>query len=340
MMLLLFAGSCGDGAIEPSSPDGVSSCAKKDCSGHGECREEACTCDAGYAGADCSDCANGYEPSGDECIANANLVISAGFEEVNGESGVNAPTDNYPFGTSYATFWDIHIAGTEVVSDCSGRTAFEGNHYWHLQFRSGHLDPCLGTIPTSVNSHSNIGQDFAYPMGTQNRTNLDEVITSDTMTIRFVFRTTGNWTATNPVDNGGGLKFIRVFGNGGWGDDAAALLKTLNDGDRQDSRWYVHNPAGPHTTHDTGIDTQDGDWHSVVYAVHINNRTGSEDNITATFWIDDWEMSGPGYSETITSSAFGTNFRTIELFANWSANYPVDDMGLDIDQIEVWNGLP
>ncbi len=272
----------------------------------------------------------------------AELVIESGFEGFNNQSGLMAPADNYLFGTNYLSFWETHDAGTSILSQCGGLGAYEGSYYWHLQFYTGATDPCLGTTPTSVNSHSNIGEDYLYPQGTQNRVNLQDVITSDTMVVRFYFRTTGDWTSNNPTDAGGGLKFIRVFGTGGTGDPAAALLKLNNDGDDTDSEWKLFDPSGTSWTdinnpHTVNIDVQDGEWHSVVFKVTRNDDQG---NLTVTFWVDDWNMQGEGITENIVSPDFGGGFNLIELFANWSANYPDFPMGIDIDKVEVWNGLP
>jgi hypothetical protein len=48
--------------------DNGDSCEGVSCSGHGSCEDGTCNCDVGYAGDDCSDCADGYVPSGDDCI--------------------------------------------------------------------------------------------------------------------------------------------------------------------------------------------------------------------------------------------------------------------------------
>jgi hypothetical protein len=270
------------------------------------------------------------------------LIIDSSFEEVTGLTGSQEPVDNYIFATSYESYWLAHIAGTEVISNCDGRRAYDGNYYWHLNFYTGATDPCLGTRPTSVNSHSNVGVDRAYPTGAQYQRDLTQATLSDTITIRFYFRVTGNWTSSNGTDGGGGLKFIRVYGNGPSGDNSAALLKYRNDGDSTDPRWYVYDPGrSPHYSNvSTGINTQDGEWHSIAYKVRINNTNNTSGNIDTTFWVDDWNMRGPGYSTTITASTFGSDFRSIELFANWSADPVDDDMGIDIDKFEVWDGTP
>jgi hypothetical protein len=277
-------------------------------------------------------------------LFSGDLIIESGFENAlhSDVTSTSAPADDYIFGTNYLTYWRTHDRGTSIISSCNGQGAYEGNQYWHLQFQEEYYDPCLGTTTVSVNTHSNIGGDFAYPEGSQNRVILEEVVTSNTMVVRFYFRTTGDWTSSNDIDGGGGLKFIRVFGNGGWGDSAAALIKIKNDEDSTDPTWNLYDPSGPPFSHYNfaGVDVQDGNWHSIVYKVTINNATGDTGNITSTFWIDDWNMAGGGLSQTITASKFGDRFKIIELFANWSADQAEYPMGIDIDKLEVWNGLP
>jgi hypothetical protein len=277
-------------------------------------------------------------------LVSGELIIESDYEStlITDAYPTSAPTSDYIFGTSHLEFWEAHDRGTSIISNCDGKGPYEGNQYWHLQFQVNYHDPCLGTTTTSVNTHSNIGDNFTYPQGTQNRVILEDAVTSNTMIVRFYFRTTGDWTSRNNTDGGGGLKFIRVFGNGGYGDSAAALIKIKNDGDSTDPTWNLYDPSGaPYNHyHYAGVDVQDGNWHSIVYKVTLNNTTGSNDNITSTFWIDDWDMRRAGHSQTLTAPSFGSRFKIIELFANWSADQAEYPMGIDVDKLEVWNGSP
>lgn len=272
------------------------------------------------------------------------LVLSHGFENLTGQSGEYAQAENYPFGTDHLVFWNYHDDGTDIISNCEGRQAVDGENYLHVQFLPGAADPCLAQRATYGNNHLSFGQDFQYPRGLQERTKFDTAIESDTMTVRFHFRLTGDWTATNnPVDAGGGLKFVRVFGNDGRSssDQAAALIKLRLDGDSTDPRWNLYDPETFRSTYfRTGVNIKDGNWHTMSFKVKRNNNSNSTGNITMSFWVDDWDMNGPGYSHTITCSDFGTAFYVNELFPNWSAQIPVNPMGIDLDNLEVWDGLP
>lgn len=69
-MIVLAAAiiSCGEGdSGDSNSCEGVS------CSGHGSCDNGTCICDTGYAEDDCSGCADGYVPSGDDCILDSGI---------------------------------------------------------------------------------------------------------------------------------------------------------------------------------------------------------------------------------------------------------------------------
>lgn len=54
-------------------------CEGVSCSGHGRCEDGTCNCDGGFTGDDCSDCADGYVPSGDECILDTSSVPLEGY---------------------------------------------------------------------------------------------------------------------------------------------------------------------------------------------------------------------------------------------------------------------
>jgi hypothetical protein len=278
--------------------------------------------------------------------AGGTLLASYDFGNPTGQSGTYAPSENYPFSTGTLERWTNHTLRSEVITGCDGDGPYSGTHFYHHQFMMGYADPCLGTTTTStdMNSRCNIGMNLAYPLGSQDTFVLEGAAQTNTLVFRCRFRCTGNWTSqNNVVDSGGGLKFVRIFGDGGDGDSAAALLKLENDGDSTDPAWNLYDPVPPHNfKFYSGIDVQDGEWHTVCFRAVRNADDGSEGNVTTTFWIDDWDMAGPGQSNTITCSLYGADFKYIELFANFSGTgaYPDYPISIDVDYIEVWDGMP
>jgi hypothetical protein len=270
------------------------------------------------------------------------LLIDQGFENLTGQSGDYAPAEDYPFGSNYLSYWQRHDAGTDIISNCEGRLAADGSNYLHLQFSPGAADPCLAQLSTYPNSYMQMGLDFEFPKGNQNRTVFSESFSTNTMVVRFAFRLTGDWTVANDdADNGGGLKFIRVTGTGRSGDTSAALIKLRLDGDDPSPRWTIYDPSNYRTHYfNPELNIKDGNWHTISYKVEINDPNGSSGNITTTFWLDDWNMSGAGYTQTITAPTFGNTFFTAAMFENWSGNVPNNAMGIDLDNLEVWDGLP
>ncbi|RLB58006.1 MAG: hypothetical protein DRI90_17270, partial [Deltaproteobacteria bacterium] len=80
---------------------------------------------------------------------------------------------------------------------------------------------------------------------------------------------------------------------------------------------------------------------SVCVRVERNNDTNQTGNITTTVWWDDWHMTGPpSGTRTVTAPAYGGDFSHLALFSNWSATYPESDMGIDLDDVQIWDGDP
>jgi hypothetical protein len=261
-------------------------------------------------------------------------LIDYGFEDFTGNVET---TPGYLFTSSAATYWNDHIQSTEVVSSCNGLTAHTGNYYLHQNFYSGAIDPCLGSTPSSVNDHGNVGFNGSYPTtGIGDNTDFQYDITTDVLVVRFYLRTQGNWAAVNP---GGKCKFTRTYGTGGAGDNSSLITHY----DVSDNRLQIYDPSS--LSYGSGVvlptSLYNGQWHAFALRIVINNHNNSTGNITASVWWDDYEMAGnPILTRTVTCPSWGNAFRYFDFWQNWSATYPSGSMGIDVDDIEVWDGMP
>lgn len=271
----------------------------------------------------------------------ARRVFAYGFEDWTGDADT---TPGYFSSTSFRSYWDIHKASTEVVASnnpaCGNRSAFEGNYYFHQNFYDGGVDTCLGTTATSINAHTNIGVNLRYPEDPKSDFDISSAITSSTMTIRFYFRTTGNWpNATTNM-----MKFIRVISETA---RQTCIVMISDDGSSFDITDHPHpdnpNPSWGdfHNMFTAPINWNDAQWHSVVMVVERLNDNSTPPNLRVSAWFDDWNMNGPAHGiADVYVGGFGTTISHIALFVNWSNTYPISDMGLDLDNIEIWNGRP
>jgi len=263
-------------------------------------------------------------------------VLDYGFEDWTGDANT---TPNYFSSTNYQEYWTSHTTNTEVISSCSGNLPHGGSFYFHQNFYEG-FDPCLGTTPTGINPHTNVGINLQYPSDPKNNLNLRTDILSNTMTIRFYFRTTGNWP--NSADLGPMMKFIRVYGAG----TTSAIIHISEDGttfdiadhpapDNSDPSWgdYHNIFAAP-------INWNDGEWHSISAVIEILNPDNVYPNVRYDIWWDNWDMEGSADgSADVYHPGFDSDFVHISLFVNWGARSPDSDMGIDLDDIEIWDGL-
>lgn len=273
-------------------------------------------------------------------ISAAEKVYEYGFEDWTGDADT---TPGYFSSTSYTEHWETHELSTQVVAsedpDCNSAVAYEGNYYFHQNFFEGSVDPCLGTQPNSVNPHTNIGANLSIPSDPKSNFDIASAISSDTMTIRFYFRTTGDWP--NAVTNA--MKFIRVYGAD---SVSSSMILISDDGTSFDITDHPHpdNPAPGwsdyHNIFAAPINWNDGQWHSVVMVVERLNDMNTAPNLRVSAWWDDWDMQDPADgSAEVYVDGFGSHSSHIALFVNWGATFPSSDMGIDMDKLEIWDGI-
>ena len=144
-------------------------------------------------------------------------TVSADFE-----NGLASPTFIYH---NEGRFQD----GTEVVSNCSGRTAYEGTYYMHQGFYTGATDPCLGTTPQSVASWSIISSGS---------------ISSNTMVLRHRFRVTDHWKDQSSL---GKMKWLRLAGGGYFSDTTSAHVHIQTENTTDVRFWLMDATEGTYS---------------------------------------------------------------------------------------------
>ncbi len=275
----------------------------------------------------------GYSFAGDK-------LISYGFEDWTGDAST---TPGYVFSTDDSGRWLDHTNGTEIVTSCGGKGPHSGTYFYHMNWYTGEVDSCLGTSPTTTNARNNTGLNSYFPSDPKNNVDFDTAVVSNVGVARFYFRTTGNWKTQINTNGGnmGYLKFFRWYGGAAGGDAASALVHLLAR-DSNDTRYKIYDPSNATwESFYSGIDLYDGNWHVCAVRVVRNNDTGATGNITISVWWDDYEMQGdPNGGRTITAPSFADHFNYLALFNNWSATYPTSSIGIDMDDLEVWDGMP
>ncbi|OPY65310.1 MAG: hypothetical protein A4E62_02713 [Syntrophorhabdus sp. PtaU1.Bin002] len=276
----------------------------------------------------------------------AQRIIAYGFEDWTGNENT-AP--GYIFSSVASTYWNMHVNSNQVRTQnasCGNKTAHSGQYYIHRQFNTTITDPCLGGVATSIDDHGNLGLGGTYPTSSGDKTALRSAITGNTMTVRYWFRVTDAWKTQTGL---GLCKFFRLYGTGGSTDPASLIVHIAGGGGTSNTNtaFHIYDPSGSGwsgsygTVLRAGADLQDGNWHSVTIVVRLNNTVNAAGNVTARVWFDDWNMAGdPQGERTVTCPSFGASFDHFNLTQNWSATYPSSLMGIDFDDIEVWNGLP
>ena len=259
-------------------------------------------------------------------------LIDYGFEDWTGDADT---TQGYVFSTSYQEYWNDHETGTEVIQECNGRTAYEGDYYWHREFYDGAYDDCLSSTPASENSHNVLGFNGPIPANPKDNTVFSSDITSDTEFIRFYFRLTGNW----PADDAKwpGIKFIRGHGQG-TGDPSSLFVMLSHEGNIGITDY------GNLEHHFSDVNVADGQWHSINVMFKRIDDNNNNPNMNVTYWVDDWNMANtPTDSRLIYVPELGDGFGVTTIMVNVNdenqdgINEP---MGFDMDKLEVWDGMP
>jgi hypothetical protein len=275
-------------------------------------------------------------------------LIDYGFEDWVGFSGTTSPAPGYIYTspTENTSGWTQHINSTIVTTggtNCNNNTAHEGSYYQHVQTSTSNHDDCLGGTAQTTNVRNYIGVNYPYPnSGTHNTTHLGSVMTGDTAVIRFWFRVTDDWSssANDVADGGGGLKFIRwAIGRDSVGDDNNILIKLRYDYGEEYPRIGIYDRGDNSVTYGShNIDWQDGNWH----AFGIKAVEDSPGTYTVSTYLDDWNMVTPMHTRVTTVPDAGNgNYYRVSLVANWSGVSNIPNLiGIDFDNIEVWDGIP
>jgi len=205
-------------------------------------------------------------------------------------------------------------------------------------------------VAAYANAYMNIGLNSTYPTGTKETATLSS-ITSGVCVIRFYFRCTDTWE-TNvgaPGVNGGvlgNLKWLRFYGNSGSQADTDGCFVHVtrgHDTNAEGSSFRILDYSNDCTWHyyRTGVDIQDGNWHSCCTKITRLNTTNTNPNLNTKVWWDDWDMSGdPKCDRNVYHSTWGTNFSYLSMHQNWSGTVPQLAMGIDLDKVEVWDDAP
>ena len=273
----------------------------------------------------------------------ATKILDYGFEDFDAYNGGASPADGYIFTHTEASLWTTHMGCTQVTqggASCSGNTAYAGSYYLHTGYHSGATDSCLGAVGR-VNSIASFGLDGDYPTGTTNDVHFGTEMTEATAVWRFYFRVTDDWSsaANDVIDAGGGMKFLRVAIGGDFIDDNRnVLVKLRYDYGTSSPRIGIYDGNANNTTYGTQGDWQDGEWHAFTVK---SVRTGAG-AYTVSIYLDDWDMeSAPMHSRaTIVPTPGDGSYGYAAVNGNWSAQFPVNTIGMDYDNFEVWDSLP
>jgi len=262
------------------------------------------------------------------------LLIDYGFEDWTGDADT---TPGYFSTTDEPVYWSYQESGTEVLSNCNGRTAHSGNYFWRLNFYTGGFDDCLGSTPISENAHTNIGLGASsFPAQGGDTTTLHDDISSDTVTVRFYFRLTGDWP--NPgVAGNPSMKWLRMMGEG-TGDPGSGFINFLDTAEQ----FAILDYGNLDWDYFAVQNLDDGQWHSFNAVYQRLNDANSDPNLRIRFWVDDWDMQGsPAGSKDVYAPEYGAHFNYLAMFVNWGGTpTPSSEMAVEIDDFQLWDGIP
>ena len=268
----------------------------------------------------------------------ASLVWSYGYEDWDGNIGA---TPGYPHMTdSYCT---RHTNATEVVTSRGDVNPYAGTYMLLTNLSSSSFDPSVsGITEGNVNPLANIGR---ADLGCSNSSfNLDDEVSNEIF-IRFRLAFTDG-TYASAFSTLPQTKLLRVS----TGSNCSDLMFKVNYVESSGKWWHQFaqegsEPSGPCSgaatsggyVGSTDWDMDDGSWHK--FSLYINYTTNM---MYSWYDVDVETLSNATTSwsppQDITGST--TNGSGIVLFGNFSGEYPVDILGVAIDNIEVWDGIP
>ena len=258
------------------------------------------------------------------CADAGTLLTQYGFEDAAPYPAYStaSPGNGWPFSSVASEYWGYFTNGTNVVSSAGSILPRSGNRFWAFQFCTTQYDPYIEKTAISVDAHINIGLgDVAYPTGTHDLINLSTDVTSDTLTIRYWFALYGNWTSSQtaigtdgqPRDiDASGMKFIRVYANGGNynigtlyvqnNDDSDLLFRHTDFGGTWNAGCYY--PAGAITNSD------DKNWTCLAaHTASADTEPGAGEN-HASYWQTDGVYHSAWGALNLPSFQTGLNLKS------------------------------
>lgn len=282
----------------------------------------------------------------------SNLIFSAGFEDWNPgthqwfQSSPVFPA-TLPMRGAESTTWQSRTSYNWGVINGTGR---KGSRYLHRTFNEASYnniaDPLLDAVhnPTGLTLTGLGGYLLfggGYPSGYIGNTPSD--ITSGIITIRCRIRLTGSWAANyqygDPGDKLTMLKLFYIWYSGGSEHFVLPAFGYIGGGTSIGTVYIEIDSETDRGVEVAAPELEDGQWHSLGCVV-MTHYMGTN-NVWAGLWIDDWNFAGDPLAVHSTSNPDFTDFGMIELFQNLGGDqHCALNMGIDTDDVEVWDGLP